>query len=63
MIDSKKLSLRSQTVGVRSKKTDALHSDERIKSFYCVMPDIEQTITDFQKKSQLGVAFKAVDNS
>ena len=33
--------------------------NERIKSFYCIMPPTEQTITDFQKRCTLGVAFKS----
>lgn len=34
----------------------------RIKHFFCVMPDTEQTVTDFQKRCTIGVSVKAMDD-
>jgi hypothetical protein len=33
-----------------------------MKHFFCVMPDTEQTITDFQKRCTIGVSVKAMDD-
>jgi hypothetical protein len=36
--------------------------DLRFKHFFCIMPDTEQTLNDFQKRCTLGIAVKSMDD-
>ena len=36
--------------------------DLRYKHFFCIMPDTEQTLTDYQKRCTLGIAVKSMDD-
>jgi hypothetical protein len=43
-------------------KTPAQQLDLRFKHFFCIMPDTEQTLNDYQRRCTLGIAVKSMDD-
>jgi len=43
-------------------KTSTQQLDLRFKHFFCIMPDTEQTLNDYQRRCTLGIAVKSMDD-